>query len=328
MGSISQNQRTGEVESATFSFSGMNNVTDPAYLDLSKGECELLVNVDPNNRGGFTTRKGYTQVHALASHSGWGNGTDAYYVSAGILYHFDGTTSTAVTVLNSDNRLCYEQVNDLVAFWSVTDKGLLLGNTLVPMDLPIGEFKVESPYGHMITYFNGRLYIASGPDLYCTDAFDNSLNRCDERRYLVFSLDSAITLLAFVDDGLYVGSDREIAFLNGRDPYSDNGFVVERVSNYGAVPYTAVKTSGSYVPASQMNGSVVIFASEHGICVGGNGGNLVNLSLNTFTLPEAQQGCAVLREQNGLYHYITCLDKDSVYNPYVKPTIDVDQSDV
>lgn len=327
MGSIQQNQRTGEVTGATFSFIGMNNVTDPAYLDITKGECELLVNVDPNNKGGFVTRKGYTQVSPIATHSGWGNGIDAYYVSEAILYHFDGTTSTAITVLNSDSRVVFEQVNDVVAFWSVTDKGILRGRTLIPQEAPTGEFKIPSPYGHMVTYFNGRLYIANGSDLYCTDAFDPSLNKCDERRYLVFSLDSAITLLAFVDDGIYVGSSKEIAFLNGTDPYG-SGFKVERVSNYGAIPHTAVKTTGSYVPASQLNGSVVIFTSEHGICVGGNSGNLVNLSLNVFSLPKAEGGCAVLREQNGVYHYLANLDTDVVSNPYTPQTIDVDDSTV
>lgn len=327
MGSIQQNQRTGEVTGVTFSFIGMNNVTDPAYLDLTKGECELLVNVDPNNRGGFVTRKGYTQVNALSTHSGWSNGVDAYYVSEAILYHFDGITSTAVTTLNSDSRLVFEQVNDVVAFWSVTDKGILRGKALVPQEAPSGEFKIPSPYGHMITYFNGRLYIANGPDVYCTDAFDPSLNKCDERRYLIFSLDSAITLLAFVDDGIYVGSSKEIAFLNGTDPYG-SGFQVKRISNYGAIPYTAVKTTGSYVPASQLNGSVVIFTSEHGICVGGNGGNLINLSINTFSFPKASQGCSLLREANGLYHYLTNLDLLNPFNSYTKPTIEVDQSDV
>lgn len=327
MGSIQQNQRTGEITGATFSFVGMNNVTDPAYLDINKGECELLVNVDPNNRGGFVTRKGYTQVNALVTHSGWGNGTDAYYVSVGILYHFDGTTSTAVVALNSDSRVTFEQVNDLVAYWSVTDKGLLKGKVVIPQEVPTGEFKIPSPCGHMITFFNGRLYIANGSDIYCTDAFDPTLNKCDERRYLVFSLDSAITLLAFVDDGIYVGSSKEIAFLNGTDPYG-SGFKVERVSNYGAIPHTAVKTTGSYVPASQMNGSVVIFTSGHGICVGGNGGNLVNLSLNAFSFPQAESGCAILREQNGLYHYLANLSSDVPTNMYEKPTIDVDQSDV
>ena len=327
MGSIQQNQRTGEITGATFSFTGMNNVTDPAYLDLTKGECELLVNVDPNNKGGFVTRKGYTQVNALITHSGWGNGIDAYYMSAGILYHFDGTTSTAVVVLNSDSRVVFEQVNDVVAYWSVTDKGILKGSTVIPQDLPVGEFKVPSPYGHMITYFNGRLYIANGSDLYCTDAFDQSLNRCDERRYLVFSLDSAIALLAFVDDGIYVGSSKEIAFLNGTDPYG-SGFKVERVSNYGAIPYTMVKTTGSYIPASQMNGSVVIFASEHGICVGGNSGNLVNLSLNVFSLPKATQGSAVLREQNGNYHYLVSLNSETEFNKYVSVPIEIDTTDV
>ncbi len=327
MGSIQQNQRTGEVIGVTFSFTGMNNVTDPAYLDLGKGECELLVNVDPNNRGGFVTRNGYTQVNAIATHSGWGNGVDAYYVSASILYHFNGTTSTAVVVLNSDSRVVFEQVNDVVAYWSLTDKGLLKGKVVIPQEAPTGEFKVPSPYGHMITFFNGRLYIANGSDIYCTDAFDPTLNKCDERRYLVFSLDSAITLLAFVDDGIYVGSTKEIAFLNGTDPYG-SGFKVKRVSNYGAIPHTAVKTTGSYVSASQMNGSVVIFASEHGICVGGNGGNLVNLSLNVFSLPDAQQGNAILREQNGVYHYLANLDTDTAFNPYNPQTIDVDDSTV
>lgn len=327
MGSIQQNQRTGEVTGATFSFVGMNNVTDPAYLDLTKGECELLVNVDPNNRGGFVTRKGYTQVNALSTHSGWGNGIDAYYVSEAILYHFDGTTSTAVTILNSDSRVVFEQVNDVVAFWSVTDKGILRGRTLIPQEIPKGKFKIPSPCGHMITYFNGRLYIANGSDLYCTDSFDPTLNKCDERRYLVFSLDSAITLLAFVDDGIYVGSSKEIAFLNGTDPYG-SGFKVERVSNYGAIPHTAIKTTGSYVPASQLTGSIVIFTSEHGICVGGNGGNLINLSLNVFSFPQAENGCAFLREQNGLYHYVTRLSSDTPSNVYTKPLIDVDQADV
>lgn len=327
MGEIQQNQRTGEIIGATFSFTGMNNVTDPAYLDLTKGECELLVNVDPNNKGGFVTRNGYTQVNAIATHSGWGNGVDAYYVSASILYHFDGTASTAVVALNSNSRVVFEQVNDVVAFWSVTDKGILKGKTQVAQEVPTGEFKIPSPYGHLVTFFNGRLYIANGSDVYCTDAQDQTLNKCDERRYLVFSLDSAITLLAFVDDGLYVGSTKEIAFLNGTDPYG-SGFKVERVSNYGAIPHTAVKTTGSYVPASQMNGSVVIFTSEHGICVGGNGGNLVNLSLNTFSLPEAQQGSAILREQNGVYHYLAQLDSDSYFNPYIEQTIDVDDSTV
>lgn len=327
MGAIIQDRFKGII-GASYSFTGMNNVIDPTQLNMENGDCELLLNVDPNNTGGFVSRSGYTQVIALECHSGWSNTKDAYFVSASILYHFDGTTATPVHVLSSDSRISFEQINDLVYFTSLTDKGLLDGSRIVEQDVSTDPFKVEAPFGQLVTYYNGRLYIANGSDVYCTDAFDRSLNVCDGRRYLIFSLDNPITLLAFVDDGIYVGSNKEIAFLQGEDPYSESAFTVNRVSNYGAIFGTQWKTTGSYIPVAKAGGSCVVFTSDRGICVGANGGNLVNLSLNKVSLPIATVGASLLREQNGLYHYLVALNKTSINNQYIKPTIDVDQADV
>jgi len=211
---------------ATFVFSGMNNVSDPADIDCRNpkssqyGQCVDLVNVDCDNDGGIARRKG---------------------LITGLVQH------------------------------------------------PVTEI------------MGSRNYWAVGNTVYCSKALSDDE---DQRFSTVISLDDMITMIRRVDGGLFVGSTKELHFLAGTDPQAGDGFSDVWTLPYGVIMGTGMHVRGELVPQSQFAGNCCIFASHRGVIVGGPGGQIHNLSQNKVSYEYGLSGKAMIREENGLVHYL------------------------
>jgi hypothetical protein len=226
---------------ATFKFVTMNNAKDPADLDPAKGECVMLMNVDPDNDGGVARRKAT----------------------------IDGLTFQPVT-----------------------------------------------------EFMGSRQYWAVRNIVYCSKALDDTT---DERFNLVIALDDPITMIRKVDGGLFIGSTKELHYLNGTDIQS-GGFDDVWSLPYGVVMGTGCHIKGELMPKLKMSGNCCIFASHRGVIVGGPGGGIVNLSQDKISYEYGYYGRAIVREENGLVHYV--FDPDSgtpaynLLNPLNIPSLD------
>jgi len=327
------------VKSATFLFGGMNNVADPATIgrpdppprEVVYDECADIVNCSIDNLGLLSRRPGSTLIDPTAVTSSWGDGTMAFCVVAGVINSFNGTVLTPVT--NSptlSGRVEFIKVNDIVVFSDGTTIGCVSAGvayvfsipsdtldmqdleawvkTTYPNALPnternieIDAFKQSTLAGRCLAFYNGALYLAIDNFVYCTKTFD--VEHMDVRYNVVAGFPAAVTVIAPVEGGLFVGTETETAFLAGNG--LSTGFEQRRVSPQGVLFGSAVSMRGELVPALQSTGDVVLWASPTGICAGGDGGAFAGISKNRIVMPSGD-AVAVLNENGGLWQYLLC----------------------
>lgn len=316
-----------------FTLQGMNNVSDPSQLpyEVRGGFVQDLAsditNFDTKTPNGVRLRRGYTVVDSRPTHSGWSDGEKAYFVNNGNLCCYDGNSITTLKKLTTNDPASFCKVNNLVVMNNGSDY-LVIDNGVVTEATPENApFKVKPPAGQLLCFYNGRLYIASGKHLVCCDTF--SVDNCDERQYLLDQYMDDITLLAQVDSGLFVGTETEVCFLAGSDPYVGEGFTKTKVLSYGAIRGTSVETENIKLKLIKTPGSSVLFASTKGICVGLQDGSVVNLSSGVVEYKHDFRGSAMLREENGETHYVVSFPQTfSEENIYIRPSFDVDEKEI
>jgi len=292
--------RFNNIVAAEFTPKTLNNVSDPTSLDFNKGECAALLNVDVSDDG-VSRRKGYALTISGDTHSGWNSPTRnlAFYVKNNVLTQFDGTVERAVkTVHNVKGSYC--EANDVVIFTNGFEYGIIQDGTWYVPTTPTEEFKVPVPVGNLTCFYNGRVYVAKDGVMYCTDPF--TVESCDERDFVVAAFDGPVNILAAVDDGLWVGTDKETFFFKGADP-TEGGFTQISAADFGCVFGTASTSKGGILKDGP-SGAVVVFASHRGVCIGGNGGSFRNITQDYYTYDYGQQGCSMIRFKDGDVHYV------------------------
>ena len=159
----------------------------------------------------------------------------------------------------------------------------------------------------------GRAYFAVNNTVFCTVALSTDV---DNRFATVISLDDLITLVIRVDEGLYVGSTKELHFLSGTDP-QHGGYRDVWALPWGVIMGTGLPIKGEKVPVAGMSGNCAIFATTQGVVVGGPGGSIKNLSENRVSYPYGITGKAMIREQGGRIHYLFTTDPNQpAFNPF------------
>lgn len=149
----------------------------------------------------------------------------------------------------------------------------------------------RTPPGGVMGYFKGRLLSASGPMLYYSEPFSLGLYRPD-RNFISF--DEPVTLLASIDEGLWVCTTRDTFFLAGDDVAKAP---VRQEASFGATPGTLAQ-----VPQSQD----WMWATPRGP-VRTKGAQLSLLQDEQIAYAPAESGAALVREENGLRSFVTVL---------------------
>jgi len=314
---IRKNSRTGDLEGCQYTFSGMNNITDPTNLDVSTGRVVSGINVDFDDDNSASLRRGYTVEYSGSYHSGWSNddNTVAYLVSGGWIYEFDSKGAPYAIIQLSNNNHCeFCQVNDVVVYSNGTDFGVI-GGTFNQRQTYSPEFKRATLGGRCLEFYNGRLYFARGNSIYCTDTFD--IEHVDVRFSHVATFQHTATMCKRVEDGLWIGTEKYVYFLAGEDITS--GFKQTIVAKAGVVYGTACKINAEDIPKAQNTNTLVMFLTTGGICSGGNGGKYINHSFNEMSFDVGASGTATIHSYMGVSLYVVVVETDSEYNynPYV-----------
>ena len=156
--------------------------------------------------------------------------------------------------------------------------------------------------GHLIEYFNGRLYIAQDNEIWFSDPM--ALMRTDIRRNFK-QLPSWVTLLSAVEDGIYVSDLERTYFMGGGDP---GEMALIDKADYPAIPYTAHRIDAARIGGFELTGEVVLWASRMGICLGANGGQFENLTEEHFRVHEQlSSGASIVRKEGGFYQFVCML---------------------
>lgn len=160
------------------------------------------------------------------------------------------------------------------------------------------QFKLPPPPCHDMCLFKGALYIASENFLLSSDPYNYEL--FDPINYIQFS--SPIRIMGAVSDGIWIGTDNEIVFLQGATIDSFN--LIKR-AGHGAIQGSLAYSNASSVGQNgeRMPDESVIFTTQQGIMAGFPGGELRNLTQRQFKPTTGYKGAAVI--QDG-YRYTLC----------------------
>ena len=193
-------------------------------------------------------------------------------------------------------------------------------NTEVPLgqafDITDGTLKQDGelrrhrsplPGGRIVRYYRGRLYVAYGSTVYVSDPY------CEF--YDIYGgwlqFDHEVTLLEPVLSGIYVGTTKEVVFLDGPEPGSFKLAVV--------APRGAYAGTGCHLPADWLDGRLAndrahppaAWLSDVGMVVGLPDGNVHAPQAERIRMTSAGGSVATL-VQNGLRQVLFPLESMAI----------------
>lgn len=286
---------------------------DPRSQEMNFTEAAQITNFNIDDRGKLFSRDGYALMVAGTIHSLWSNGDICLFVEGQSLKQLSNSyTSTILrTGLTAGLPMAYCAVNNAVVYSNGVEIGILEDGADVPLSSPTRRYKALPPAGELLEFFNGRLYICTRDGIVASDPYN--IEQVDERMSRI-PFTGKGTLLSAVDDGIWFSHGNATAFLAGGDLVD---LEYRHAAHYGAIRGTAVKMNAELIGIDGFSGNVVVWASDRGICVGGNGGQFANISQGKVSYPPGKTGAGMLREYNGIVQYIASMrDTGTAYNPY------------
>lgn len=291
---------------------GLNNLIDPVRIayDEQSGISDLAeaYNVDIDDSGRISRRKGYVVTARTESiHSLWAEREYCLYVSGNSLYRLnpDYSYTGLRTGVSIGAIMDYAYVNRKVYYCNGFENGYVDDNVSYPWVKPssyVGQPDYrdfsDMPVGHLVCYYNGRMFVARDDVVYYSEPFN--YGACDlARNYFLFS--SRIKALRAVSDGLFVSDGYGIYSLQFTQPYDAKQTlvydcpIIEGSAINGDV--TTLQLPATVLPDwSIVQGKVMLCATNNGICVGLNNGVFRNLTQDRIVFPTANKATAALKD--------------------------------
>ncbi len=303
------------------SFSGVRNTVSEERL--KPDELVAAVNVDIDDAGQLRRRRGRRQVSSAAHHSLKTLGGTTLVVRAGVLGRLYSNYVFQPIVSVGPHPLSYVRVGDMIYYSSETARGKIssdnvpltwgqpgAGQWVSPVTRPTetlgairGRQLTAPPNATCLEAYKGRIYLGQGPVVWATEQWQYDV--VDRTKgFLPFEDD--VTMIAAVDDGLYVGTTAELLFMAGT---LDAGFKLTHIiaapvvaGSVVTVPYSKAMPQARSGPVPE--GSGPLFLTGAGIVVGLNGGNAFNLTQDHMVFPGAVSAAALYREDQGANSYV------------------------
>jgi len=300
----------------TYKQYGRNNVDNalnvgapvPNIRQLIFTEAKDLVNADPDNGGGCSLRPGFLKRYSGNVRSMFANDDIILFHEGTALKRFNPDTfgSTFLNIAVDDEAdMAYCDVNGLIVYSDGTLIRKIYQGADYALSAVSGASKIQTPAGRSFARFKMHLLVGQDDGFVATDP--ESVDEMD-RNSCYFPLGGPAIEIMPVDDGLYVSTDKCVKFIAGHGlPQWLQPGAVDTAFNYPALPGTGVPIKVNMTGLKDVPGKeAVMFATEMGYCYGLPGGMLISTEAKvrpgTFTA-----GTAVLRELNGMRHYLAVL---------------------
>lgn len=282
---------------------GINNVKNP--LDLSEAELADAIDVDLDNEGQASRKKGKTLLLAGKYRWGWSDGTTCLAWRDGnlVLIAPDFQSDSVLLAGLSDHRIVYKKVLDRIYFTNSQVIGFVRNNVAHTLPAPAEPFKEVLQPGTMLEYFGARLWVIRGNQAWPSDAL--AVNQRDSRM-APKSFPGEITLFKAVKDGIFVGHAANEPGITGKIYFMEMGDVenpattgLKPLAHYNAIPHCVISVEGGLVTIGKtIKGNVFFFGTDRGICLGADGGEFANYTIQRFVFPKGKEGAAFFRENH------------------------------
>lgn len=298
--------------------SGLNTKYDPARIkfDPKRGIDDLAAckNIDIDETGRLSRRKGYTEKTAAAFHSIFCDGGECLFVSGVTLGRLlpDLETGVAVATVTYGARMRYAQMNNRIYYCNGYETGFVENGSNNAWEMgtyygPETDRQFSGPpIGTDIGYYNLRMYVAQGE--VCWYSEPAGINLFDlEGNY--WRTGSRILMIRPVRDGIFIGTENGVFFYFGPNPINAE---VNKVTDDPPVQYSDCKVYGTaYVSKTgkilidQRSGNLAgVWEGSKGIYFGNPDGTLFNLIEDKVDYPAALTGAGVVYNNQ----YIGILD--------------------
>ncbi len=291
---------------------GTDNTSDPSKLQ-PRGNGGLffreLLNIDIDDENMSHRRKGYAETPIVSGsgiHSWWSNGEIGLFVEGTDFKKIekDLTVTTLIVQVNPTERIAYVAANDRIFFSNNAIIGYIYRGLSYPFLEPNQAFKIKMVGGHILEFYNSRLYTANGSNLFYSDA--TILTQMDQRKNAK-AFPGRITMVKAVGDGLYVSSTDKNAgdktyFLKGGDP---GDFASIQVLDEAAIEGSAISMDGDDIGRGA-SGKTVYFLTPSGPYKGYPGGIVVQRQGGLFGIDDdVEMATSILKTDRGYQQYIS-----------------------
>lgn len=222
----------------------------------------------------------------------------------------DGIITLTNIPQSSDARVTHTRIYakdiDGTVFFAQVDVPATITTYMISRPFALGkkltsQFMANPPAGHLIMYYNGRIYIAVDNILYFTDAIRYGAY---DMKHGFIPYPERITVLKAVDDGFYISSDMTYFVKGTPEP--------GKISQSVVLPYKAIEGAACDMPSS----TDVAWLSERGVIVGSDGGQVKNVTENQIAMDKTDRACMGVIETNGARRLVTIM-RDSTQSPLV-----------
>lgn len=311
-------------------FNGLKNTVAPERLEAN--DLQVARNINLDDTGQASRRRGYTLLSSGEWHSLQNVGFQAYGVRSGMFGRLRDDFSFIPLQQVGAAPVCCTAVKEEVYFSSRVASGVVINDAVTPwgktggqgewlspvisptayLGAVAGKLLGDPPVASLIEAFHGRIYLAEGNLLWRTELYQY---HAVDRTKGFYQFEHEITLLASVDDGLYVGTKGGLYFL-GEERILMREFgalKLDRIIDGFVVPGSCVGLPLDLVHPQSMSqpmstGTAICFITDAGIMAGFNTGETINLTLGRVILPDSVSAAALFRQDQGANSYVAAID--------------------
>ena len=282
-------------------FSGINNRKN--RQDLSINELYTGTNVDINLHKKLSTRSGHSMVISGDYHDGRGFNELGIVLAVRnsnlVMFNKTLTTETFLRSVGT-TKMVYVYHSNKVFYTNSMVIGYIYNSASYNLATPTREYRANPLPGQCIEVHGFRLWVARGKELQFTDV--GKFHSIDIRRNKR-QMQSRVMMIRSVGKGMFISDESNIYYAEGTNPYK---MPLTRVKPYPSVDGNAEIVDGQLI-GEGMPGRVAMWTSTEGICVGVEGGQIINLTELNYKIPDCISSANLHRFENNKSQFIATM---------------------
>ena len=285
-------------------FLGLDKSNDSVNFALGEGVIKLKeaknVNITrdmkPERRDGRTVWASGGKFSSL-----WGNKRYCFGVEDGSLVQFavGGSRVTLLSGVGDSPMSFVDGKNGFIYFTNGVVIGKIGNSGAVSLGSSSDQFKTTLPIGSFVSFLSPRVLVARGNVVYLSDAVNRDVYH-KEQGFLQF--ETAVRMVAPVGGSLYVSDTTSTWFLQRMQSNLEvpvPKFKWKRVLGYPALNGNVCTTLYNVVVGKSFYSEAAAWLTRRGVCIGGEDGNVVNLTEDKSDIPGIPVGGAMCFRQVG-----------------------------